>query len=153
VLSDEQIVISLRATSVSGVFSKFREKPVRRALLATIFLMTFCIPVFAQHGSAGTGYFPLGYAGDTWSGEVVSSSDTTREITLTYTNGKKSETFTGVLIDNYRVKSQQDGSMIELKPSDIPKGARIIVFYQAKTKKANGNKVKYYEIFQLNTSK
>ena len=126
---------------------------MKRAFLATMFLMTFCLAVFAQHGSAGNGYFPPGYAGDTWTGDVVSTSDAMREITLTYTNGKKSETFTGVLMVNYRVKSQQDGSMIELKPSDIPKGARIIVFYQAKTKKVNGNKVKYYEIFQLNTAK
>lgn len=118
-----------------------------------MFLMTFCVAVFAQHGSAGNGYFPPGYAGDTWTGDVVSTSDATREITLTYSKGNTAVIFTGVLIDNYRIKSQQDGSMIELKPSDIPKGARIIVFYQAKTKKVNGNKVKYYEIFQLNTAK
>ncbi len=126
---------------------------MKRALLATMFLMTFCVAVFAQHGSAGNGYFPPGYAGDTWTGDVVSTSDATREITLTYSKGNTAVIFTGVLIDNYRIKSQQDGSMIELKPSDIPKGARIIVFYQAKTKKVNGNKVKYYEIFQLNTAK
>ena len=47
----------------------------------------------------------------------------------------------------------KDGSMKELKPSGIPKGARIIVFYQAKTKKVDGNKVKYYEIFEINTVK
>jgi len=47
----------------------------------------------------------------------------------------------------------KDGSMKELNPSAIPKGSRITVFYQAKTKKVDGNKVKYYEIFQLNTAK
>jgi len=125
---------------------------VKRALLTTMFLMSFCIAVFGQHGTAGDGYFPMGYSGDTWTGEVVSTNDTTREITLTYTNGKKSETFTGVLKDNFQVK-MKDGSMKELNPSGIPKGARITVFYQAKTKKVDGNKVKYYEIFQLNTSK
>jgi hypothetical protein len=125
---------------------------VKRALLTTMFLMSFCRVVFGQHGTAGDGYFPMGYSGDTWTGEVASTNDTTREITLTYTNGKKSETFTGVLKDNFQVK-MKDGSMKELKPSGIPKGARITVFYQAKTKKVDGNKVKYYEIFQLNTVK
>lgn len=80
------------------------------------------------------------------------STNTTREITLTYTNGKKSETFTGILKDNFRVK-MKDGSMKELNSSGIPKGARITVFYQAKTRKVDGNKVKYYEIFQINTVK
>ncbi len=68
------------------------------------------------------------------------------------TNGKKSETFTGVLKDNYQVK-MKDGSMKELNPSALPKGTRLIVFYQAKTKKVGGNKVKYYEIFRLDTAK
>jgi len=122
---------------------------VNRILLTAIFLMTSCPFVFAQHGSAPDGYYPRGYSGDTWTGEVVSTDDTTREITLTYTNKNKSETFTGILIENYQVKTK-DGSMKELKPSGIPKGAHITVFYQAKTKKAGGNKVKYYEIFQIN---
>jgi hypothetical protein len=125
-----------------------KEKPVKRAMLTTVFLMTFCIAVFGQHGTAPNGYYPLGYAGDSWTGEVVSTDDTTREITLTYTNGKRSETFTGVLKDNFQVK-MKDGSMKELNPSGIPKGARITVFYQAKTRKVGGNKVKCYEIFQI----
>jgi hypothetical protein len=47
----------------------------------------------------------------------------------------------------------KDGSMKELNPSGILRGARITVFYQAKTRKVNGSKVKYYEIFQINTVK
>ncbi len=117
-----------------------------------MFLLLFSSAVFAQHGTAPAGYYPLGYNGDTWTGEVVSADDSTREITLTYTGEKKSETFTGLLKDNYQVK-MKDGSMKELKPSGIPKGARIMVFYQPKTRKVDGNKVKYYEIFQINTVK
>ena len=125
---------------------------MKRVTLITVFLMTFCIAVFGQHGTAPNGYYPPGYAMDTWTGEVVSTNDATREITLTYTSGKKPETFTGVLKDNFQVK-MKDGSMKELNPSGIPKGARITVFYQAKTRKVDGNKVKYYEIFQINTLK
>jgi hypothetical protein len=134
------------------VSSEPEEKPVKRAVLTVTFLMTFCTTVFAQHGSAPNGYYPLGYSGDTWTGEVASTDDTTREITLTYTKGTKSETFTGVLKDNFQVK-MKDGSMKELKPSGIPKGARITVFYQSKTKKVDGNKVKYSEIFQITVVK
>ena len=121
---------------------------MKRALLSMVFWATLCAPVFGQHGSAPPGYYPMGYAGDTWTGDVVSTDDVTREITLTYTAGKKSETFTGILKENYQVK-MKDGSLKELKPSGIPKGARITVFYQAKTRKVNGNKEKYYEIFEV----
>jgi hypothetical protein len=107
-----------------------------------------CFSAFAQHGTAPSDYYPFGYTGDTWTGEVVSTDATTRELTITYTNNKKSETFTGVLIDNYQVK-MPDGSMQKLEPSDIPKGARVILFYQAKTKKVSGQKIKYYEIFRV----
>jgi len=119
-----------------------------RVLLAPLFLATLAIDAFGQHGSAPPGYYPMGYAGDTWTGEVVSTDDVTREITLTYTDGKRSETFTGVLKGNYQIK-MKDGSLKELKPSEIPKGARITVHYQAKTKRENGNKEKYYEIFEI----
>ena len=124
---------------------------MKRTILSAVFLMTFCTAVFGQHGSAPNGYYPPGYSGDTWTGEVVSTDDATRGITLTYTDGKKTETFTGVQ-DNFQVK-MKDGSMKELKPSGIPKGARIVVFYQAKTKKVDANKLKYYEIFQISTVK
>jgi hypothetical protein len=125
---------------------------VKRGMLTTAFLMMFCIAAFGQHGTAPDGYYPPSYSGDIWTSEVVSTNDTTREIALTYTNGAKSETFTGVLKDNFQVK-MKDGSMKELNPSGIPKGARIVVFYQAKTRKVDGNKVKYNEIFQINTVK
>ena len=125
---------------------------MNRALFTTIFLAMFCTAVFGQHGTAHEGYFPIGYSGDTWTGEVVSTNDTTREITLVYTNGKKSETFTGVLKDNFQVK-MKDGSMGELIPSSLPKGARITVFYQVKTRKVDSKKIKYCEIFQLNAVK
>ena len=121
----------------------------KSAIPAAMFLLMCSATLFGQHGTAPGGYYPTGYAGDTWTGEVVSTDDTTREITLSYKTEKKSETFTGVLIDNFHVK-MKDGSTKELKPSEIPKAARIIVYYQPKTKKIDGKKVTYNEIFQLN---
>jgi opacity protein-like surface antigen len=105
----------------------------------------------AQHGTAGNGYFPPGYSGDTWTGTVTSANDDTREITLTYVKGDKQETFTGVLKAGLKA-TRRDGSQTEWKPSDIPIGSRIIVYYMAQSKKVEGKKVKYYEIFQFTSA-
>ena len=113
-----------------------------------VILVIACFAAFAQHGTAPSGYYPLGYSGDTWTGEVVSTDAATREITISYMQKSKLETFTGVLMDNYQFKAK-DGSLKELKPSDIPKGARVTLFCRARTKRVGGQKVKYFEIFKL----
>ncbi len=122
------------------------------------FAFTFCLVLIllsrarAQHGSAADGYYPFGYAGDTWSGEVTSTNDDTREITLTYTKGSKTETFTGVLQEGYKVKLK-DGTSHELKASEVLKGTHLMIFYMPKTKKDGDKKVKYYEIFRIQVLK
>lgn len=48
----------------------------------------------AQKGkAAGPDYYPLGYSGNTWTGEVTAFDNVQRTLTLTYTSGKKVETF------------------------------------------------------------
>ena len=122
------------------------------------FAFTFCLVLIllsrarAQHGSAADGYYPFGYAGDTWSGEVTSTNDDTREITLTYNKGSKTETFTGVLQEGYKVKLK-DGTSHELKASEVLKGTHLMIFYMPKTKKDGDKKVKYYEIFRIQVLK
>jgi len=122
------------------------------------FAFTFCLVLIllsrarAQHGSAADGYYPFGYAGDTWSGEVTSMNDDTREITLTYNKGSKTETFTGVLQVGYKVKLK-DGTSHELKASEVLKGTHLMIFYMPKTKKDGDKKVKYYEIFRIQVLK
>ncbi len=122
------------------------------------FAFTFCLVLIllsrarAQHGSAADGYYPFGYAGDTWSGEVTSTNDDTREITLTYNKGSKTETFTGVLQVGYKVKLK-DGTSHELKASEVLKGTHLMIFYMPKTKKDGDKKVKYYEIFRIQVLK
>lgn len=71
-----------------------------------------------------------------------------REITLIYNNGKKTETFVGVLQQGYKVKLK-DGSLAEPKLSMIPAGTRLKVYYIAKNRKVNGLKEKFYEIFRM----
>jgi hypothetical protein len=63
----------------------------------------------AQLGTAPNDYDPPGYSGNTWSGEVTSRNDETREITLTYAKGSKTDIFTGVLQEGYKVK-RKDGT-------------------------------------------
>jgi hypothetical protein len=87
------------------------EQALRSILLTVMFLFGLSTSVFGQHGSASNGYYPMGYSGDTWTGEVVSTDDTTREITLKYANEKKSETFTVLLKDNFQVQ-MKDGSTV-----------------------------------------
>jgi hypothetical protein len=116
-----------------------------------IWLILILMPrSLAQHGTAPNDYYPPGYSGDTWSGEVTSTNDETREITLTYTKGTKTETFTGMLQEGYKVKLK-DGTPHELKPSEISKGTHVMVFYRQKTGKDGDKKIKYYEIFRLQT--
>ena len=121
------------------------------------FAFSFCLVLvlmpqaFAQHGTAPSDYYPPGYSGDTWSGEVTSTNDETREITLTYTKGSKTETFTGVLQEGYKVKLK-DGTSHELK-AEVSKGTHVMIFYTPKTRKDGDKKIKYYEIFRLQVLK
>ena len=119
-------------------------KTVRAAFFAALLSVTAA----AQHGTAPNGYYPLGYNMDTWTGVVSSVNDATGEITLEYVGKKGTESFTGVIRPDYKV-TRKDGTQHILKPSDCPKGARLLVYYSPKTKKIDGNTIKYYEIWKM----
>jgi len=114
-------------------------------LLTTAGAILVALPVaFGQHGSARN--LQNDSLHDTWLGIVVSTDDTTREISLASSGG---ESFIGVLKDGVSTKAK-DGSKKQLRPSDIPKGTKIIVFYEQKKTKADNGKVKVYnEIFRI----
>jgi hypothetical protein len=126
---------------------------------AELVAVTFCLAMamatsaFAQHGTAPSGYYPFGYHGDTFTGIVTATDDATREITLTYTDSKrgKSEAFVGVLLEGYKVKLKTGGEH-EIKPSEIPIGTRLIVYYLTKSKKVEGEKIKYNEVFLFHSA-
>lgn len=109
----------------------------------------FASTVFGQHGTAGSGNYPAGYQGDTWTGVVVSANEQTNEITLSYTKGGKSETFVGVPEAGYLVH-EHGGVTRPLKMSDIPVGKVIEVWYIEETKKVGGRKVKVNSIVLIN---
>jgi hypothetical protein len=110
-----------------------------RKFVFIAFLFVIAGVLHAQHGSAGEGYFHIGYAGDTWSGEVTLTNDANREITLVYNGRKKTETFVGVLRQG-----------ITAKPSMFQAGTRLKVYYSVKDWKVDGRKETFNEIFQFN---
>jgi 3D (Asp-Asp-Asp) domain-containing protein len=120
---------------------------VRKVLLAVTVVLLLTTAVWPQHGSAPPGYYPPTYSGDTWTGTVSAVDDQMREITLTYTKNSKTQTFTGVLKAGLKGK-RQDGTEIEVKPSDFPIGSRLLVYYTEETKKVQGQKIKTNEIFK-----
>jgi hypothetical protein len=125
------------------------QKAVITALgsMAVLFLGT--VEGKAQHGTAGNGYFPPGYEGDTWTGTVTTTDDATRTVTLTYSSKRKTETFTGVLQEGCCKVKMSDGTVQELRPSQLSPGRRVMVYYIPKTTKAEGKKTTVNEIFKL----
>jgi len=124
-------------------------KILLRLLFALVLLGT-ARPASAQHGTAGNGYFPPGYSGDTWTGVVISSSEQTGEITLSYTDPKngKTETFVGTPEKDYLVH-EHGGSTRPLRMSDIPVGRVIKVWYKTDARKIDGKKVTVNVILQI----
>jgi hypothetical protein len=61
-------------------------------------------------------------------GTVISTNDSTREITLEVADGAKKENFIGVIVDGYQVR-MKDGSFRELVASQIPAGTKMTVSY------------------------
>jgi len=121
-----------------------------KSLVTALTLIVCCSAhIYAQRGTAEPDYYPQGYTGDTWTGEVKSTDDSKREIVLTYKKNYKEENFVGVLDERYAIKLK-DGTMHELKVSEIPTGTRIKVYYITKTKPdASGAKVKSNQVFKI----
>ncbi len=121
---------------------------MKRLYFLPLTLFIFASAAFGQHGTAEIGYYPAGYQGDTWTGVVVSASEQTGEITLSYAKGGKSQTFVGVPEAGCLVH-EHSGATRPLKMSDIPVGKIIKVWYIEETKKVGGRKVKVNTIFLI----
>jgi hypothetical protein len=81
-------------------YSSLEEHRVKR-LIAAIILLILCPGAFvAQKGKAEAGYYPIGYAGDTWTGEVTAFDDEQRTLTLTHGSGKNAVTFVASIPDS-----------------------------------------------------
>ncbi len=121
---------------------------MRHIVFVFCFFLAVTVVLHSQHSTAPDGYYPIGFAGDMWTGEVSAVNAASREITLVYTGKKKTELFVGVLQEGYKAKLR-DGSLAELKVSTIQAGTRLRVYYMAKDRKIDGRKEKFYEIFRI----
>lgn len=79
--------------------------------------------------------------GDTWIGEVESTNEATREITLRPKDQNKTERFVCVLEEGYQVKLK-DGTSRELRMSELKPGLRVRVFFKSKTRAVAGRSEK-----------
>lgn len=89
-----------------------------------------------------------GYNGDDkFFGTLTSANDDTGEITLTADVDGKQETFVGVM-NKFKI-NLPDGSKKELKPSDFPKDAKLVVTFEKKDEDGKQyNQVKNVEMVQ-----
>jgi hypothetical protein len=106
---------------------------MKRILMVSLCVFTFCILASAQKVDT--------VLGDAWTGEVIATNDSSREITIKYRDKGKSETFTGVLSEGYKIK-MKDGTSHDLSVAEIPVGTRVRVFSQRKDQDAGGKKIK-----------
>ncbi|MBP7476636.1 MAG: hypothetical protein KBF83_14645 [Pyrinomonadaceae bacterium] len=106
------------------------------------------LTVSAQKGTAEPGYYPSGYGGDIWTGEVTAVNSESRELTLTYRKGSKEETFVAVVPKGFSLPTR-DGKQKVVPIADLI-GWRITVYYMSKSRKdENGVKIKYAEVFNI----
>lgn len=68
-------------------------------LLASACLLLCAATCAAQKGKVEADFFPVGYEGDTWTGDVTAVDNAARTLTLTHKSGKKEETFVAALPD------------------------------------------------------
>ncbi|HJT67135.1 MAG TPA: hypothetical protein VJ749_11810 [Pyrinomonadaceae bacterium] len=115
---------------------------MKRALLASLAILSLASSFLAQKRAT--------IFGDAFTGEVVSSNENTREITITYTDKdkNKTETFVGVLKPGYQL-TLRDGTRRELQMAELKAGLRIRVFYNETSDHLAGKKVKIKRINRI----
>jgi len=117
----------------------------RSPVAALLALSLFCTIALhyanAQKGTAPPGYYPIGYNGDIFSGELVPSDDA-NGVKLVYKNGTKDESFEGRIESPCQAPTQANPRVTkELHLSAIPEGSVITVYYSPATVKVEGKKV------------
>ena len=95
----------------------------------------------AQKSTTPSGYYPIGYNGDIFSGEFVPSDDA-NAIKLVYKNGSKTESFDGRIETACQAPTRANPHITkELHLSAIPAGTALTVYYTPTAVKVDGKKV------------
>jgi len=97
------------------------------------------IIVSAQYGTAPNNYYPDSYNGSVFKGVVTETRDD--QIILNFTKGSNTETFTGLFETGCSVPTAQQGGP-PMMPANIPKGTTMTAFFNTRTKKVDGKKIK-----------
>jgi hypothetical protein len=111
---------------------------MRNNILLSVLLF---LPIIgsAQYGSAPNNYYPDSYTGSVFKGVVTENID--NQIVLTFTKDDSTQTFTGLFETGCSVPTTPPGGP-PLMPADIPKDTAMTAFFNARTKKVDGKKVK-----------
>ena len=139
-----------------------------RILFSFLVLCLLGAVALAQKGTAPSGFYPPGFHGDIWSGEVTAVDEDKREITLTYGKAEKAKNFVAFIPDGgvYATKGPDETIILEIasidtKPSKSTPAPphmklntllarQVTVYYINREKKdANGEKIKIQEVFKL----
>jgi len=112
--------------------------------IATVCLVLCASVVQAQYGSAPNNYYPDRYTGSTFTGTVTQAQGD--EVTLTYSNKGKTDTFTGRFEAPCSIPTR-DGQ--PMTAADLSEGSVITAFYNRETVKTNGQKEKLNVILAL----
>ena len=86
--------------------------------------------------------------GDIVIGEVTAKDEATREITLTYAGKEGTETFSGFLVDGYKLR-MGEGSLRELSLSELVPGLYIRMYYKTGNAKVGGQEKKINKITKI----
>ncbi len=113
---------------------------MKALLLTIVVLFGATVPVAAQ--KKGT------LMGDIVIGEVTAKDEATREITLTYAGKEGTETFSGFLVDGYKLR-MGEGSLRELSLSELVPGMYIRMYYKTGKAKVGGQEKKINKITKI----
>jgi hypothetical protein len=119
-----------------------------RAVRIALLFFSCAFFAYAQHDQGGSGYWPIYYHGDNWTGTISSFDQASDSITLTYEHKGKVESFTGVLKKPVALVDKDNKQLSGHTPLKI--GDRITVYYYTPSK---GNINMIIEIKVLDTQK
>ena len=124
--------------------------PISKAAFVVLVCIAFFIvsteTSWTQYATAPNGYYPVGYTGATFTGTVMERSADT--ITLTYRHGSKTDTFVGRVDAPCHFPSSKT-EITRMNLLTIPMGSVITAFYESKTVKVEGTKLRENRIFGI----
>jgi hypothetical protein len=111
---------------------------MKALLLTALILGAAIVPTMAQKKGTLVGEIVIG--------ELTGKDEATREITIKYPGKEGQEIFTGILADDYKLKSE-DGRVWQL--TEIVPGMHIRVFYKSSLEKVSGQPKKLNKISRI----